>query len=429
MNTWFGHVLTRAEVVDDWLHEKRAASLALLREASWPTRKTEIWKYTSLKKLEQFDFSSRPMAPIINIPSDTTIIAGLDSIDIVFVDGVLQTIPANLPEGLSIMPLAQVPEEHQGWVLDLFAKVKPQHHLFGLVNDALATHGVVIDVAAHVELAHPVRIVQTMTADNEAHCRILVRVGAAAKITVIEQLIGDDKSFNTSFAEYDLAATAELEHYRLALQSGEAVNIGGSHFNLAEQAILNSHIVGFGSDLARVDVDVYHKGEGTVAKLNAIYLLDKKEHFDLHSNVEHTVPKGTTDENVCGIVAGKARAVFNGRIYIHRYAQKTVAELNNRNLLLSRGAEIDTKPELEIYADDVICAHGATIAEIDKSALLYLRSRGIGLEQAHSMLNFGFVNELVDQIPNSTLADWLRQQLSQRFTQMNAIKPNERETV
>lgn len=425
MNTWLDNALTRAEAIDDWLHEKRAASLALLREASWPTRKTEVWRYTSLKKLEQIDFSDGITMPAI----DTTIISGLDSIDIVFIDGVLQSIPANLPEGLSIMPLTQVPNEHQHWVLGLFANVKPRHHLFGLINDTLATNGVVIDVAPNVYLEHPVHIIQTMTAGNEAHCRILVRVGAAARTTVIEHLIGDDKSFNTSFAEYDLAETAELEHYRLALQSGAALNIGGSHFNLAEQAILNSTMVGYGSDLARVDIDVCHKGEGTVVKLNAIYLLDKQEHFDLHSNIEHMAPNGTTDENVRGIVAGKARAVFNGRIHIHRYAQKTLAELNNRNLLLSREAEVDTKPELEIYADDVSCTHGATIAEIDTSALYYLRSRGISLEQAHLMLNFGFINELVDKISNTVLADWLRHQLSRRFTQMNAIKANGQETV
>ena len=425
MNTWLGNALTRAESIDDWLHEKRAASLALLRDTAWPTRKTETWRYTSLKKLEQIDFSDGTPAPAI----DTNIILGLNSIDIVFIDGVLQCIPTDLPEGLSIMPLAQVPDEHQRWVFDLFAKAKPRHHLFGLINDALATNGVVIDVAPHIYLERPIRIIQTMTAGNEAHCRTLVRVGAAAKTTIIEHLIGDNESFNNSFAEYNLAEKTELEHYRLALQSGAAINIGGSHFNLDKQAILNSTVVGYGSDLARIDIDIYHKGEGTVAKLNAIYLLDRQEHFDLHSNIEHTVPNGTTDEKVRGIVADKAHAVFNGRIHIHRYAQKTLAELNTRNLLLSRGAEVDVKPELEIYADDVSCAHGATIAEIDKSALYYLCSRGISFERAHLMLNFGFINELIGKIPNVELADWLRQQLSGRFTQMNTIKLNGQETI
>lgn len=425
MNSWFGNALTRAEAIDDWLHEKRAASLALLRDTDWPTRQTEAWKYTSLKKLEQLDFSDGSPAPVI----DVSPISGLNSINLVFIDGVLQSIPADLPEGLTIMPLAQVPDEHQPWVLDQFAGVKPQQHLFGLINDTLATNGLVIDVAPHVDLKHPIHITQTMTAGNEAHCRTLVRVGAGARVTVIEHLAGNQESFNTSFTEYSLATKAELEHYRLALQSDAALTIGGSHFNLDTQATLNSTIVGYGSDLARIDVDISHQGEGTLAKLDAIYLLDKQTHFDLHSNIEHTAPNGTSDERVRGIVADKARAVFNGRIHIHRYAQKTSAELNNRNLLLSRDAEVDVKPELEIYADDVSCAHGATIAEIDQLALYYLRSRGIGLEQAHLMLNFGFINELIDQIPNAVLADWLRQQLSGRFTRMNEIKHSGQEAT
>ena len=162
-------------------------------------------------------------------------------------------------------------------------------------------------------------------------------------------------------------------------------------------------------------MDVIHAGERAHAKINAIYLLEDDELYDLHSTIEHTVPNCTTEENVRGIVADRGRAVFNGRIHIHRDAQKTLAELNNRNLLLSPEAEVYTKPELEIYADDVRCAHGATIAEIDKKALYYLQSRGISLGQANIMLNFGFINELVEEMPNEVLKKWLRQALRQRF--------------
>jgi len=420
MNEWLDNAISRAASVDDWLHQKRSTSLALLRESSWPTRKTERWRYTSVRKLEKKEFSGT----IATSKVDTDAISGLDSIDVVFIDGVLQTIPIDLPQGLSVTPLAQAANNQQRWAFDLFANIKPKHHFFGLINDALATSGVIIDVAPHFSVERPIRIVQVMTAGNEAHLRVLVRLGVATKATVIEHLIGDGESLITSFAEYDMAENASLEHYRLILQSGAAINIGGSHFNLAEQANLVSTMIGYGCDLARVDIDIYHKGEGTAAKLNAIYLLDKQEHFDLQSNVEHTVPKGTTEENIRGIVGGKAHAVFNGRIYIHQYAQKTIAELNNRNLLLSREAEVDTKPELEIYADDVSCAHGATIAEVDQSALYYLRSRGIELWQAQMMLNFGFINELIDEIPNNYLANWLRQKLSERFTLMSPVPEN-----
>ena len=176
--------------------------------------------------------------------------------------------------------------------------------------------------------------------------------------------------------------------------------------------------MGYGSELSRLDVDIIHAAEHAHAKMNAVYLLGYKEHFDLHTNIEHTMPNGTSEENARGIVGDKARATFNGRIHIHRDAQKTLAELNNRNLLLSRGGQINTKPELEIYADDVQCAHGATVAEISDEALYYLLSRGINKSKALVMLNFGFIQELVNQMPNKALANWLQPQLRARFEEM-----------
>jgi Fe-S cluster assembly protein SufD len=415
MNSWLDSVLERAQWVDDWLQVKRQASLELLRTIQWPTRKTEAWKYTSLQALQQVHFNTNNAAKANTLDN----IAGLNCIDVVFVDGMMHSIPATLPPGLSIVPLAKATGVQQAWAYKTFASIKPTHHLFGLVNDVLASTGVLIDIAADSHIEQPIRIVHLMTSGNEAHCRTLVRLGEAASATIIEQFSGDVTSFNTSFAEYELATSATLEHYRLELQSGVALNIGGSHFKLEQKARLNSTVVGYGSKLARLDIDINHAGEQSATRLNAIYLLKDNEHFDLHTNIEHSVADGISEQQVRGIVADQAHAVFNGRIHIHRGAQRTQAELNNRNLLLSPEAEVDTKPELEIYADDVRCAHGATVAEIDQTALYYLCSRGISLTQARLMLNFAFINELVEQIPNAELAAWLRSQLSDRFGQMN----------
>lgn len=413
MSNWLGNAVTRAESVSDWLTPQRQQSLALLRQAKWPNRKTEAWKYTPLFALEKAQFSA-PAQSIATVAA----IDELNSIDIVFVDGVMQSSIVDLPAGLSVCLLSDANDGDRERALQVFCKAKPNKHLFGLVNDALATQGVLIDVADGVEIERPVRIVSLLTADSEAHTRVLVNIGQSAKACVIEHYTGNEKSFNTGFAEYQIAKQASLEHYRFALQTNHAMAVGGSHFNLAEKAKLNSTLVGFGSDLSRVDVDVNHLGEHAFAKLNVIFLLDGNELFDLHSTIEHAAANGTTEENVNGIVASKSRAVFNGRIHIHRDAQKTLAELNNRNLLMSRDAEINTKPELEIYADDVRCAHGATVAELDKKALYYLQSRGVSRAQAQVMLSFGFINELVDQMPNQILADWLRPQLRERFAQM-----------
>ena len=413
MSNWLDNAIARAESVSDWLSPQRENSLALLRQTKWPNRKTEAWKYTPLFALEKAQFSLQTQAS-----ADVAAIDGLNSIDIVFVDGVLQSSAKNLPEGLSICPLGEAGEESRASAREVFCKAKPNKHLSGLVNDVLASDCLLIDVADGAVIDRPLRIVSVLTADSEAHTRVLVRVGHSSKVCVVEQYSGNQKSFNTGFAEYTIGEEACLEHYRFALQTQQAMAVGGSHFNLSKKAQLNSTLVGFGSDLSRVDVDVSHLGEHAFAKMNVIFLLDGNELFDLHSTIEHAVANGTTEENVNGIVANKSRAVFNGRIHIHRDAQKTLAELNNRNLLMSRDAEINTKPELEIYADDVRCAHGATIAEIDKKALYYLQSRGVSRAQAQIMLSFGFINELVDQMPNQVLAEWLRPQLRERFAQM-----------
>ncbi|GAB3109220.1 Fe-S cluster assembly protein SufD [Aestuariicella hydrocarbonica] len=416
MSSWLSSAVTRAEAVSDWLAPQRQASLALLRDAKWPTRKTEAWKYLPINVWDNTELQADAAE---STDATSGVIEGLNSLDLVFVNGQLQSVPGDdLPAGLTVVSLADASGDARAWAAETFTAVKPARHLFGLVNDVLATQGVLIDVAAAAVIEQPIRIVNVLTKGYEAHTRVLVRLGEHAKATVIEHYVGDQRSKNTGFAEYKVGDSAYLEHYRFALQSGESLSIGGSHFELSARAELSSHLVGFGSTLQRVDVDVTHAGEHAFAKLNAIYLLDGKELFDLHSTIEHAVPNGTTEENVRGIVADNSRAVFNGRIHIHRGAQKTLAELNNRNLLMSDRAEINTKPELEIYADDVRCAHGATIAEIDKKALYYMQSRGVSRSQAQIMLNFGFINELVDQMPNQVLADWLRPQLRDRFAGM-----------
>ncbi len=412
MANWLEKAIVRGEsaaLVNDTFTDRRQESLALLKQKNWPSRKVEAWKYTSLFSLQDAEFSTEAS----NDESGQAI-EGLDSIDLVFINGQFQGLPHSLPKGLKI----ERADGSELLAVKAYASIKPERHLFGLVNDVLATDALVVDVADDAHIETPIRIVNILSEGHESHSRVCVRVGVAANAVVIEQSIGNKRSFHTAFVEYEVAADARLEHYRFALQTGEAMSSGGSHFNLAANAQLNSSVVGFGSSVSRLDVDIIHSGEHTHAKMNAIYLLDNEELFDLHSCIEHTVPHGTTEENVRGIVADESTAVFNGRIHIHRDAQKTLAELNNRNLLLSRNATINTKPELEIYADDVRCAHGATIAEMDKKGLFYLQSRGISEADAQVMLNFGFINELVDQMPNQVLAEWLRPQLRHRFAQM-----------
>ncbi|MBM6551687.1 Fe-S cluster assembly protein SufD [Marinomonas ostreistagni] len=404
MSEWLQQAIARADSIQDGFSDQRAASLALLKDTKWPTRKTEAWKYTPLRAVE------RTTAVAKEEPAELAPVAidGVDFLELTFIDGQLISLPEELPEGLTV----EMQES------TLFGSIKPSRHVFGLVNDVLAADVAVVTVAEGVSIAQPLRINNLLSEGSEGHIRVVVELKANASLSVIENGEGYGATLATAFTEYQIGAQASLEHYRFALQVDDNVAIGGCHFKLLEEAKLNSSIIGFGSALQRIDTDIIHAGEKADAKLNAIYLLDGQELFDLHATVEHEVPNCTTEENIRGIAADRSRAVFNGRIHIHRDAQKTLAELNNRNLLMSNKAEINTKPELEIYADDVRCAHGATVAEIDKKALYYLQTRGVSRSQAQLMLSFGFINELIDQMPNEALAEWVRPIIRDRFAQM-----------
>lgn len=416
MSQWLSQVIEAGAAQNDWLAPVRQQALAQLQGRQWPTRKTEEWQFTSLAPLTSRELALNTQAGAAAAP----VVEGLSSIDLIFADGVLITDLATIevPQGVTIVSFAGADNNQQEKIHSVFGKVKPDNHLFGLVNDVLSKQGVFIEVADNVTVEKAIRIINLTASDIDAHTRIVVSLGEGAKASIIEHGQGDSASMNTAFAEYWLSAQAELEHYRFALFTGTAMQLGGSHFKLHERAQLNSTVVGYGSALSRLDIDVEHAGEHAFAKLNAVYLLGEGELFDLHTTIEHAVPNGTTEENVRVIVGDNARAVFNGRIHIHRDAQKTLAEMNNRNLLLSRRGVVNTKPELEIYADDVRCAHGATIAEIDDEALYYLLSRGVSRSNALVMLNFGFINELIGQIPNQAIADWLAPMLSERFAHM-----------
>ncbi len=421
MSQWLNQVIEHASVPSDFLATVRQQSRETLEQQGWPGRRAESWRFTPLTSVAKREVKP---ADKVSVNADTTHsaakIAGLEAYELVFVDGQLTTdcSQLDLPENVVIATFADLNDAEQQRAAKVFGQVKPTHHVFGLVNDVASEQGVFIDVPDGVKLDKMIRITNVITQDVDAHTRVAVNIGQNASARILEQAEGDTPSMSTAFVEYAIGDNAHLEHYRFAFMAGQAKQIGGSHFALHNSSTLNSTVVGYGSELSRLDMDIIHRGEHADAKMNAVYLLAQGELFDLHSNIEHTMPNGTTEENARGIIGDNARAVFNGRIHIHRDAQKTLAELNNRNLLLSRRGLINTKPELEIYADDVKCAHGATVAEIDEEALYYLLSRGISRSKALVILNFGFIQELVNQVPDEAIREWLLPKLSERFTRM-----------
>lgn len=411
MTDLLARVCRQSQALANFLEPLRAQARQSLAQAQWPTRKTEAWRYTPLRALTRQDWQSPIDAALPHWEA-----LPVASLDFVFVDGQLVSRPETLPKGLVAAPFSELTDQQQAQLLQRLNQVKPERHLFGQINDALLVDGLWLDVAAGAQIAEPIRVLHLGQSEQaQVNSRLLLSLGAQAQAHLIEEYQGTVSQWHNSFVEIILAENASLQHQGLYLQSQASLLLAGWHASLGKAAELNSLTIALGSELKRLDVDLVHADQHAHARMDHLYLLRQQDLFDLHSCVEHAQPNGKTDQRVRGLIADRARAVFNGRIHIHQDAQKTAATLNTRSLLLSDQAEVDAKPELEIYADDVTCAHGATISQMDRQALFYLQSRGLSHNQAQSMLSLGFLQELLDPVAQPALRDHLRQLLVKAF--------------
>jgi len=410
-----------ARTAPGWLAGTLNRGQAAWRETRLPTRKTEAWKYNDLGVLQRtFSAPTPGRAPAL----EDVDYPRLDGPTLVFTDGVFcpELSRLELPGGVQLVRFADAgAEQAQAIVERLGTAVHHSRHLFAPLNDATLADGVYLEIAPDTTLEEPIHLVWLSSGRTEAlgvTQRLLVEVGAHSRATLVETFANteaDGVVFTNGISELLLSEGASLDHNRLHLEGGRAVHIGGVHALLAANANLDGFHLALGSDLKRIDIAVQHEGQGAHCRLNGLYLPRGEEQVDYHTCIEHAVPDCTSEENFRGIIGDEARAIFNGRIHIHPDAQRTRAELNNKNLLTSREAEVNTKPELEIYADDVQCAHGATVAQMDATALHYLRTRGISRAEAEVMLSYGFINELVEDIPCAALRDYLKPLLARRF--------------
>lgn len=407
-----------------WAKDIRAGGLARWKTHAFPTRKTEHWKYTSLRALERTDYARSPSAPATDGLESLVEIDGLDACRLVFVNGTyIESLSSvTQQDGLSVIRFSEADDDEANRLANSVSSlVDPDKHLFAALNDSWLGDGVFVEIAESANVERPVHIVWLTRPDTKPFSvsqRLFVAAGKHSKATVIEHFVSTDDEqnvFTNGITELDVGDGATLSHYRLHLEETHALHIGGVHARLSRDSVLNSFHLATGSTLKRIDAVVHHAGEGAHCEMNGIYLPRGSELVDYHTTIEHAAPHCTTTETFRGIVGDKAKAVFNGRIHIHPDAQKTNAQLSNKNLLTSPNAEVDTKPELEIYADDVQCAHGATVAQLESDSLFYFLSRGIRREDAEVMLSFGFINELVDRIALDALQVFVRPKLAALF--------------
>lgn len=367
-----------------WVKELRGDAFRRFAAQGLPTRKDEEWKYTSLRTLGDGEFALGKA-------------------------GQLELARGGAQQGLIVLPLKEAFSRKGDELKRLFAALSSvPDKAFGVLGDAFLSEGVYIEVQKNVKVSEPIEISHAASADA-VFPRILVSLAEGAELELVEIYTsrGAGQTFVGQTTDVVLAANAKLNHVRIQAEGAEAVHISRGRAVLAQDSRLNSFSFAAGGKLNRNDFDVALAGAGAEVHLDGLYLAKGEQHVDNHTTIDHRVPDAISSQLYKGILDGKARAVFNGKVFVRRDAQRTSAYQMNRNLLLSSEAEIDTKPELQIDADDVKCSHGAAVGQLNPDQIFYLESRGIDKARATALLSQAFANEVILKVEDPALRERL----------------------
>jgi len=363
---------TAQKCAEPWVQQLRDEGFRRFAELGFPTTKNEEWRFTNVAPIARAD-----IAPLFG--------AG------------------------------KIPQEAQA---QLAKHASIDRNAFVALNTAFLNDVVFFQVPRGEVRAEPIRISFQSAAGASplqvTNARSLVVVGPDAHCTIIETYEGTGKYFTNAVTEIVVGDGAVVDHYKVQRESTEAFHVATMQVTLGRSANFSSHSIALGGALVRNDANAT-LSEGTEATLNGLYVVNGRQHIDNHTQIDHAKPHGTSHELYKGILDGHATAVFNGRIVVRKDAQKTDSKQTNKNLVLSGEAVINTKPELQILADDVRCTHGATIGQLDEESMFYMRSRGIGREQARSLLTYAFAQDILDRIKAPALKEHLGKVLFEKF--------------
>jgi Fe-S cluster assembly protein SufD len=417
-----------------WLTATREAALACFSETGLPTVKDEDWRFTNLAAATNFSFEPVSRSVRSRILQETLArlpLAGLEGDRLVFVNGHffpgLSSI-AEQEEGVKIMGLADALAGEPSGVMasverHLFSLSQKNPTPFALLNAVLFQDGAFIHITKGRKAA-PVHLVHVATADassEAAYPRSLIILEKGASLTITESYlsVGNARGLTSSVTELVVGDNASVEYLKFQDESLAGFHLATLAVSAGRDSRVRLHSMAFGAKLSRTNIHTTLAGEGAECVLNGLYLIDDEQLADHYMIVDHAVPRCVSHEYFNGILAAKSKGVFHGRIIVQPGAQKTDAKQTNKNLLLSDDATVDTKPQLEIYADDVKCTHGATVGQLSDEAVFYLRSRGIPLEKARQMLIYAFAGEIIDRI------GWepLRRELNERV--WNRLEKNQ----
>lgn len=373
-------------------------------KAGLPTRRVEAWHYTDLRRLlssvPAYDASAKPEAGRALLPDSAILRVG---------NGVAED--AQSIAGVTVTPLRAA-------LQDGAVALAPagDDDAIGAINGAFVSDGYALSVAAGETIATPIEL-QNLQAGGQVHARFPVVVGAGAKATFVERQTGSGDALVSSVTSLDVGDGAEVLWLIVQEQPSGATQLGQINVTIGRDARLTLFLLNVGGRLVRQEVRVVAAGEGSDFKLRGVNLLGGSAHCDVTMILDHAEPNTTSTEIIRNVVTDKAHGVFQGRINVHQKAQKTDAKMACNTLLLSDDAEFSTKPELEIFADDVVCGHGATITEIDHDHLFYLMARGIDEKIARGLLVKAFVAEIIEELEDEALVEVLEAKLDGWFAE------------
>jgi Fe-S cluster assembly protein SufD len=408
-----------------WLDEARRENLAAFAAAGLPDTRVEAWKYTALRALSQRRFvQGDAQAAARDVDAAALALPGLDGPRLVFVNGAFRgdlSDIADLPAGLTLQPLSQaLAQDAEPLRFALSRRYRERGDAFARLNAAQAADGVVLRVAAGAKIAAPVQLVFVGAAAEDElawHARNVVELGEGAELTLVERHLGSGaaRQLGTLVADLVLRDDARLRHLLVQDAAPEATLVHRHALQLGARAQVLLHTLELGGALVRHDLQAELAGDGARFDTRGVFVPRGRQHIDTQLAIRHQALDTASSSTWRGVADDRARGVFRGAIVVAPGADGADASLNNKNLLLSPNAEIDTKPELEIYADEVQAAHGATVGQLDERALFYLRSRGIPQAEARTLLTAAFCRAVLDDLPDAALREHLAGLLAARL--------------
>ena len=418
---------------NDWFLKQRQSAFDIFQESGFPNTRVEDWKYTDVRPIAKNTFSNITESNVAsdNNEIDEILIKDLDCVNLVFINGTYSEKYSdikNISSKIVIKSMADALINDESLLKKHLTKhINQELNSFTALNTAFIQDGAYINISANTNIDKPINITYISRDSNHpfaTHPRNLIVMGENSNATVIENYVGSGKVnyFTNSVTETVLLQGAVLKHYKIQQEGSSAFHIASLNTSQSKDSRFESHLVSIGGALVRNNINASLNEEGAEIIMNGLYMTEDVQHVDNHTRVDHLKPHTQSHQNYRGVLNGKSRGVFNGKVVVHPQAQKIEAYQNNANLLLSDDAEIDTKPELEIYADDVKCTHGATVGQLDDDMLFYLRSRAVDEKTARSLLTYAFADEVISEINLKEIQNKLERLIIGRLPDSSLIR-------